>query len=94
MYIERNGIKYTLTQDELFEAYEEQQHIWDYDYCKSMLDELDARYFRSEYGISKTQAKEMLDDIAYEMRQQIDKYDIDDDDARDVAFRTIIADLT
>ena len=91
MKIERNGKQYELTPEELFLAYTEQEHIWDVSSCQANLESYDEESFREEFGIGKDEARSKLDDIAYEMRRQIDKYDLDFDYARDCAFREILA---
>ena len=64
-----------LTKQELFEAYTEQQHIWDVSNTKD--------YLSDEY------TDEQIDAIAYEARRQADKYDLEWDDAVEEALVTL-----
>ena len=90
MFIERYGVRYELTPAELLSAYEEQQHVWDVSYCKSKIDSYDDESFQEEYGVSKEEGSSNLDDIAYEMRRQVNKYDLNEDYARDCAFMEVL----
>ena len=47
--------------------------------------------FADEYGVEKDVAKNYLDDIAYEMRHQINKYELIEDYARTVAFTEVLS---
>ena len=47
--------------------------------------------FADEYGVEKDVAKNYLDDIAYEMRHQINKYELSEDYARTVAFTEVLS---
>lgn len=64
-----------LTKQELFEAYTEQQHIWDVSNTKD--------YLSDEY------TDEQIGAIAYEARRQADKYDLEWDDAVEEALVTL-----
>lgn len=64
-----------LTKQELFEAYTEQQHIWDVSNTKSYLGDV--------------YTDEEIDAIAYDARRQADKYDLAWDDAVEEALNTL-----
>lgn len=85
---EVNGktVEIELTPVEVRLAYEEYEHVLDVSYCRSKLEEYDEESFKAEYGVTKEEGREELDEIAYEMRHQINKYDLSPDYARDCAF--------
>lgn len=89
--IDGKTIEIELTKDELLEAHNEQEHIWDVSYCSSMLNNMDEESVTAEYGVSKAVAADNIDAIAYEMRRQINKYDLDADYARDVAYTEVLS---
>ena len=88
---EINGKTHTfeLTEDELYNAYFEQEHIFDVDDISSFFDELDDGDIMSEYGKTREEVKWHYDEIAYEMRRQMDKYDVDMWYARGEAIRQV-----
>lgn len=83
-------IEFELTDRELYNAFEEQQHIFDrlnmLDYLSDMSDE----QLTEDYNITKLEAEKLVDDMAYRMRRYIDKYDCSWDYARDEAFQDIL----
>lgn len=89
--IDGKEYEFELTDMELVGAYEEQEHKWDYPYCESMFQDFDDESFVSEYNVDKTTAQQYIDEIAYEMRRQINKYDLDADYARDAAFTEVLS---
>lgn len=89
MQILRDGKKYELTETELFQAYKEQEHVYD---KETILDEIrwyDDVIFK-EYGLSRKQAYEFVDDMAYEYRLNMDKYGMDYEHAVPDAIKTIL----
>ena len=64
-----------LTKQELFEAYTEQQHIWDVSNTKNYLGDV--------------YTDEEIDAIAYDARRQADKYNFEWDDAVEEALNTL-----
>ena len=82
MKIIRNNIEYELTEKELFEAYCEQEHLWDVSYVDAMLPEWGAAYD----SIPEEILSEAIDDIAYRMRHFANKHDIHDYDALEMAI--------
>lgn len=88
--VDGEELSFELTKDELLDAHNEQEHLWDCDYCKSMFENFDEEGFLSKYGIIKEHAEKRIDDIAYEMRRQINKYDLDADYARECAFTEVL----
>ena len=66
MKIVRNGTEFELTSTELFEAYCEQEHIWDVDYVTATLPDFE------EYDIiPEAKRDEVIDELATEMRQYV-----------------------
>lgn len=70
MKIVRNGTEFELSPEELFEAYCEQEHIWDIDYVASTLPDFE------EYDlIPEVKRDEVIDELATRMRQYVLKYE-------------------
>lgn len=68
-----------LNSQELYDAYIEQEHKWD-------VSDVDARY-------GHLLTDEQVDALAYEMRRQRDKYDLDFETAMEEALRNLDYDL-
>lgn len=81
MKIIRNGVEIELTSGEVYSAFLEQQHEFDVvDIIDKIEDERDA------YGDSADVMLAYVDNIADDMRRNIDKYDMGWRDARDAAI--------
>ena len=82
-----NGIEYELelTEQERFDTYCEQEHIWDADYVRNI-------YGKEIEQMCKTEAEidAFIEDIAYEMRRLVDKYDVSEEYALDEAFEEVM----
>lgn len=76
MKIIRNGAEFELTKAELFEAYVEQEHIWDVDYVFNMLPD-----FEEYNSIPKSKRADVIEKIATAMRAFVLKNDCNDYDA-------------
>lgn len=76
-----NGVEYEfeLNSQELYDAYIEQEHKWD-------VSDVDARY-------GHLLSDEQVDAVAYEMRRQRDKYDLDFESAIEEALLNFDYDL-
>lgn len=79
--------KLTLSSDELFDAFEEQQFLFDSEDVKDMLYDTDTL---GEYGITTEDALDMVDQMAYEMRRNINKYEMGWREARDEAINQVL----
>lgn len=81
-----NGIEYEfeLTKQERFDTYCEQEHIWDADYVRNI-------YGEEIEQMCKTKAEmdAFIEDVASEMRRQVDKYDVSEWYALDEAFKRV-----
>ena len=88
--IDGKTLEIKLTNAEIIEAYTEREHSLDVSFCKSKLEDYDEESFMEEYGVTKEEGRAELDVIAYEMRRQINKYDLDEDYARECAFSEIL----
>lgn len=82
--IDRKEHEFVLTSGELFDAYCEQEHIWDADYVGSELSEE-----LEEFCVDEADRKNIAEAIAYEMRRQIDKYEMSPEYALEKAFNEI-----
>lgn len=80
MKIVRNGIEYELTEEELSSAYCEKEHLFDVEFVKN-----ECEYNSDFENLSDEEKKDAYDDIAYEMRHQMDHYGISDFDALAIA---------
>lgn len=87
-----NGEKYNieLSDYELYTAYEEQRHKFDRDDCFDVVDSLGENEVQKYYGVSKAVFLSLVDDMAYAMRKNIDKYDMGWQEARDEAVKTVL----
>lgn len=81
MKIKRNGQEYELTEKELFQAYLEQEHIWDVDYVSNWSSD-----WEEFDDMSKDELLDAIDEIAYKMRRIADKTGISDFDALTTAI--------
>lgn len=80
-----------LTKEELFEAYCEQQYIWDVESCR---DNLHSGIYNGEgwyENLDKETENAIIEDAAYHLRRNIDKYDMHYEYAMDDAFGVAIA---
>lgn len=80
--------EFVLSPREMFDAYCEQEHIWDVDYVESQL-ESDLFEEIEDVCVDEADRKNIAEAIAYEMRSLIDKYDISQEYALTEAFNEI-----
>ena len=87
-----NDVKHTirLTSEELFEAYEEEQHNLDVDDIKDYFNGFSDDNYVEYFGLCRNKLTALTDEMATEMRRNIDKYDMHWDTARDEAINTVI----
>jgi len=89
MKIIRNGFEFELTGEELRTAYYEQEHLFDVKDVKGKIEDEE-----NEYGDAAEFILEHIDDVADEMRRNIDKYDMDWVSACDEAIETFCSRAT
>lgn len=79
---------FVLTKTELLDAYCEQEHIWDVDYVDI---QLESGLFEEieDFCVGEVDRAEIADEIASEMRRQINKYDLSQEYAFTEAFHEI-----
>lgn len=82
MKIIRDGIEIELTREELFNAYMEQENIFD---IQNIEDNMENYLDESEYNLLKDN-KEFIENTASELRRNQDKYDMDHENAIREAF--------
>lgn len=82
-------IEIELTSDELFEAYREQEHEWDLESCDT--------YFHTMYAceewyenLDEETQSNIIEDAAYQLRRNINKYDMYFDYAMTEAFADVL----
>lgn len=82
-----NGIEYEfeLTKQERFDAYCEQEHVWDADYVRNIYGEEIEQMCKNE-----DEQDSFIEDVACEMRRQIDKYGVSQEYALDEAFEKVM----
>ena len=78
-------MEFELTGAELYDAYQEEQHIFDKDDILNWIWDCDDEYF-AEQGVTKKAMEDFSDAMADEMRRYIDKYDNTWGYARDEAI--------
>lgn len=71
MKITRDGKEYELTKEELIEAYYEQEHNWDVGSVLTHSQEWE------EYIPNGTTIEEYAEELAYETRYNVNKYDME-----------------
>lgn len=94
-----NGEKFDfeLSLGELRDAYFEQEHNYDLEDIKAVIPTTDSDpdnwvEFIEEYGIVPcTVSEDEMEDMATELRRNIDKHNMEFSNARDNAIRTVIA---
>lgn len=79
-----------LTPSEIYGAYVVQQFEFYRGDIEDLICGLNDEDVKECYGVSTQEFKDLIDDMAYEMRRQIDKYDVTWEYARDEAIRTVI----
>lgn len=79
---------FELTNQELYEAFTEQEHSFDCDDVRDFLYAFEDEDLIEQFGVGSEEILESLDDIAYEMRRMMDKYGVDLDYAREEAIRS------
>lgn len=80
----------TLTDDEMYSAYQEKQHQFDICDIEDAFNGFSDDELLNMYGRTRFQIEEKFDAIACEMRRNIDKYDMHWQEARDAAIAEIL----
>lgn len=75
-----------LTAEELRAAYYEQEHLFDVEDVRIFLNDMDDEDF-ADYGVSRLEMLEHIDDVAGRKRHYIDKYDMGWEAATEEAVR-------
>ena len=84
-------VSFELTESELVNAYFEQQYKFDVRDVKDLICGWDDDDVLGVYGITVAEYEKLSDDIASEMRRNMDKYDMDFDYARDEAVNSVVS---
>ena len=87
-------VEIELTSEEVRSAYLEKEHKQDVQDVKTFLENYDPENFYLSYEVSLVWAynnEELIENMADEMRKNIDKYDMHWDAARDEAIKNVIA---
>ena len=89
---EINGEQYDieLTEEELYNAYREQEFLFDKQDVLNMIDGLSDDEIHDILYVDRATFEKYTEDMACEMRRNIDKYDMSWDAARDEAARYVL----
>lgn len=83
-------LEFELTDNELTDAYFEQQYLYDTQDVRRAVIGWEDDDVIGVYGVNMETFLELSDEMAVEMRRNIDKYDMDWDYARAEAIRSVI----
>lgn len=83
-------MEFELTQLEMYDAYEEQQHKFDIQDIDGFFCSYNDDECVQEYGFSRAEIETMYEDMANRMRRYIDKYDCSWNYSRDTAIQEIL----
>lgn len=89
--IDGKTYEFELTRDEIYRAFNEQEHIYDVADIEDVVFYMEEEEVLVEYGVSKESFLAMKDEMAYEKRRNMDKYDMSWDYARDEAISSVLA---
>lgn len=81
---------FELTDNELFNAFEEQEHIWDVNTVEGYVALFDNEDYIETWEITKSQFEELIDEIANRLRRYVLKYEVSEEYARDEAIDDVI----
>lgn len=84
------SVKITLTDDELYCAYKEKEHMLDICDVQDVFTSRDDEELMEAYGMTRSEIANKYDEIATEMRKNIDKYDMRWQEARDAAIADVL----
>ena len=85
--INGQAVEFELTGGELLEAYFEQEFKGDRLDMQEYISEYDEADFEEEYGKKPSDMESELDELAYLLRKNMDKYEMRWSDARDQALQ-------
>lgn len=83
-------IVFELTNEELYNAFREQEFRFDRNDIEDYFYAFDEDELQEEYDMSRAEIEELFDDMAHEMRRNMDKYEMSWDYARDHAIADIL----
>lgn len=88
--IDGKSYVFKLTEQEVYDAYAEQEHVFDCDDIRDFLYGWEDEDLIDSFGYDAGEIKENIEDIACEMRRQINKYGVDMEYAREEAIRSVM----
>lgn len=89
--INGSNVEIELTPAEMLDAYYEKEHQFDKQDIQDLYNWLDPEDIEQTYHITKAKLDEGLDEMAYEMRRDIDKWGDSWESARDCAFNNYLS---
>ncbi len=95
IYLENEKVsqemEFELTSNELQTAYDEKQSEYDLMDVSNLFDNMSDEEVVESYGITRSEAEKLFEDMALEMRKNICKYDMHWDVARDNAISSVVS---
>ena len=90
---EINGkeMEFELTPNELYRAYEEQEHLYDMGAVRDYVCSWEDEDFMDVWNITRAQYEALVEDMAWCRRRYVNKYDLSEDFALDEAIKDTIA---
>lgn len=88
--VDGKEMTFKLTEQELFNAFEEQEHIWDVNAVESYVCMYTDEDYMDAWNITKEQFTELIPDIAYRLRRYVIKYDMSEESALNEALQDVI----
>ena len=87
--IDGREIEIELTEQELFDAFVEQEFIFDLDNVRNYFMDYTDEDFQERYGLSREEAESRFKDVASQLRRNIDKYGMNYEYAMSEAIHTV-----
>lgn len=74
--IDGKEFEFELTPSELYDAFAEQEYKFDLENVRSFFADYTDEDYQSEFGLTKEEAEKKFEDIAIELRRNMDKYEM------------------
>lgn len=87
--IDGREYRFELTEDELYDAYKEEEHVLDIEGVEDMVCGWFDEDFAETYGVDRVKFRSLIPAIAYRMRKYISERGMSWDDARDEAANDV-----
>ena len=84
------SMEFELTSVELYDAFCEQEHLYDRADIEAVFNEIDDDEILDGYGFTRDEIKEFFEDMAHRKRHYMDKYALSSESAVDEAINRVI----